>query len=185
MTSDKKRAKLLVFSDSHGDTRFMADTMRLHAPSSDIIIHLGDGTDDLGPLREKYTGAEYLCIAGNHENHLFGVQSKKNRFPSLLFREICGLRLMLCHGHRYGVKYGYETLIAAAYKEKADIVLFGHTHQSYQQYIPCEKSSFPEASRNLRIFCPGSISIPVVGLPSYGIIDIRENGILMTNAECS
>lgn len=183
MTTDIKRAKLLIFSDSHGSALYMTEAMRLHAPTSDIIIHLGDGTADLTSLRKKYTDAEYLCVSGNHENYLFAGQPDRNRLPSVLFHEVCGMRLMLSHGHRYGVKYGYEAIIAAAYKEKADIVLFGHTHQSYQEYIPREKSYAPALLGNLRLFCPGSISNPASGSPSYGIIDIRENGILMTNVE--
>lgn len=161
----------------------MTEAMRLHAPTSDIIIHLGDGATDLTSLREKYTAAEYLCVSGNHENYISAGQPDRNRLPSVLIREVCGIRLMLCHGHRYGVKYGYEALIAAAYKERADIALFGHTHQSYQEYIPREKSHAPALLGNLRLFCPGSISNPSFGSPSYGIIDIRENGILMTNVE--
>lgn len=174
----KKRAKLLIFSDSHGSVRYMTEAMRLHAPSSDVIIHLGDGTADMDILPERYDSVKYLCVSGNYEDYL----NTDDRLSPLLFYETCGIRLMLCHGHRYGVKYGYESLIAAAYKERADIALFGHTHQSYQEYIPREKSPAPGILGNLRLFCPGSISRPSFGLPSYGIIEIRENGIMMTNA---
>lgn len=153
----------------------MAEAMRLHAPTSDIVAHLGDGIEDIDPFRDKYTGLEYLCVSGNHEDTF----SKQYHRPSpVLFYEICGIRLMLCHGHRYGVKYGCEMLAAAAMREKADIVLFGHTHQSFQQYIPRRGEA-----GDLRLFCPGSITKPSYGLPSYGIIEIRENGILMTNIE--
>ncbi|MDD4774113.1 MAG: YfcE family phosphodiesterase [Eubacteriales bacterium] len=177
MTNNSKRAKLLIFSDSHGSIKNMTQAMRLHA-GSDVIIHLGDGYEDLETLKAKHPGALYLSVSGNAENRM-----SCGAIPALLFHEICGMRLMLCHGHKYGVQYGYEMLIAAAYKEKADIVLFGHTHRGYQAYIPREKSHSPAVCGNLRLFCPGSISKPRSGYPSYGIIEIRENGILMTNAE--
>jgi uncharacterized protein len=182
MQTDKKRTKLLIFSDSHGSVRYMAEAMRLHAPTSDVIIHLGDGTADIDILREHYNFLKYLCVTGNCEDYLIIEKPLRDRPAPLLFYETCGMRIMLCHGHRYGVKYGYESLIAAAYKEKADIVLFGHTHQSYQEYIPSEKSPAPGILGDLRLFCPGSISRPSFGSPSYGIIEIRENGIMMTNA---
>jgi putative phosphoesterase len=178
MQIDKKQVKLLIFSDSHGSIRYMTEAMRLHAPTSDVIIHLGDGTADMDILREHYACYKYLCVSGNYEDYL----NTEDRLPPLLFYETCGMRLMLCHGHRYGVKYGYESLIAAAYKEKADIALFGHTHQSYQEYIPSGKSPASGIFGDLRLFCPGSISRPSFGTPSYGIIEIRENGIMMTNA---
>jgi putative phosphoesterase len=169
MTADKKRAKLLVFSDSHGNSRYIAEIMRLHAAQTDFAIHLGDGTADMDILRELYKDIIFICVPGNLEE-----RSGHARSPFLL-RDICGVRLMMCHGHRHGVKYGNEYLIAAARREKADIVLYGHTHRSYQEYISAEQ-------RELRLFCPGSISCPCDSPPSYGIIDIRENGILMTNA---
>ena len=41
---------------------------------------------------------------------------------------LAGKSILLSHGHRWGVKSGYDTAIADARAVGADILLFGHTH---------------------------------------------------------
>ena len=53
----------------------------------------------------------------------------------------------------------------------ADIVLFGHTHERLEKYIPTDDGGF-------YLFNPGSIG----GFkPSYGIINIADSGILLSH----
>ncbi len=54
-----------------------------------------------------------------------------------------------------------------AKREKADIVLFGHTHVAKTEY-----------AEGVYFVNPGSPSCPREGRPSYAVIDIEENGIM-------
>ena len=76
-----------------------------------------------------------------------------------------GARIFYTHGHAYGVKSGDETIISAARERKADILLFGHTHQSREDY-----------EDGLYIMNPGRLS---GWEPSYGVIDITPQGIVL------
>lgn len=44
--------------------------------------------------------------------------------------ELEGKRILMTHGHRYGVKSGYLRAVYAAKEQQADILLFGHTHRA-------------------------------------------------------
>ena len=47
---------------------------------------------------------------------------------------LCGHRFFCCHGHRYHVNYGIQTLSCAAYEKGCDIALYGHTHIPYDSF---------------------------------------------------
>ena len=68
------------------------------------------------------------------------------------------------YGHPYNVKFGYENIIAEAKRRNADIVLFGHTHNQYTEYID-----------GLYIMNPGSVGMN----GDYGVIDITSKGDIM------
>ena len=53
----------------------------------------------------------------------------------------------MCHGHKYGVKYGYNSIYYRGKEVRADIVLFGHSH------LP-----IIEEYDGLTLMNPGSIS---------------------------
>ena len=74
----------------------------------------------------------------------------------------------MTHGHTYHVKYGLSELKMSARSAKADILLYGHTHDPYTEY-----------DDGLYIMNPGA----VLGYPSeYGVIDIQNGQILMNTA---
>ena len=87
----------------------------------------------------------------------------------------------MCHGHRQFVNVGHQNLIYSAIEQNADIALYGHTHCKFNKYIPSDELAF-NCNKGLYIFNPGSISRPRDGIyPSYGIIEIQENGILLSH----
>lgn len=166
--------KALIFSDSHGSSGYMSRAAQMHIPGADMLIHLGDGTREFDIM----CNAIDLCpahtaVAGNAEQYGFsGIN-----LPDTSVIDICGFKVMLTHGHRYYVKHGLDKLIAAARKNEADIVMYGHTHIPDCRYIDGGESGKP-----LYVFCPGSISRPADGKPAYGILEIRNSQILLTNA---
>lgn len=141
--------KLLVISDTH---RYISNAVSLieeHNP--DIIIHLGDVADDCDDLRYTYPMKRIMCVLGNNDFY------NKN-YPDEIVCEIGGKRFFMCHGHKYNVKYGLFALKKKAKDLKADVVLYGHTHQCY-----CKLEN------DILVMNPGSRS-------TYGIIEIDSNG---------
>ena len=118
--------KLLILSDSHGYLFFVEQILKRER-SADMIIHLGDGGSDLLPLTEYTTGKIVYTCMGNCDSPVYG-------FPDFVLTEAEGVKIFACHGHRYGVKYGYQNLYYAAREQGAKLCLFGHTHEPFSDY---------------------------------------------------
>lgn len=129
---------LLILSDSHGSTVFLEQALKRER-GADIIVHLGDGADDLDMLRE-FTGGRlvYQC-SGNMDIYRCDY-SERCIFPAE------NVTVFACHGHRYDVKSGLYRLSLAAREQNARICLFGHTH-----------SQFADDTDGLLLLNPGSI----------------------------
>jgi putative phosphoesterase len=70
----------------------------------------------------------------------------------------------------YVVKNGLEQLTKRAVELKADIVLYGHTHEAKETY---------DSEHKLHLLNPGSISQPKPGKPpTYGVVEIIGNKIV-------
>lgn len=111
--------KILVFSDSHRSLSGMYAAIDLHKPQQ--VIHLGDMMDDAEEVAEHYPMLPFCLVPGNCDGWGAAVPVKKEI-------RLDGKSILLSHGHRWGVKSGYDTAIADARAVGADILLFGHTH---------------------------------------------------------
>ena len=175
--SDK--LKIVFFSDSHGNPEKMLKAAKIHMSTADYFIFLGDGLGDAKRL-EQFTEKPVIKVAGNCDGMYMGITGEKH--GSECFLDLGNLSLFICHGHTFGVKSGLGVLEAEAKRKNADIALFGHTHISFQKYIPPEK----DGDKPLYLFNPGSISKPRDGAPSYGIIEMSQSvgrkDILLSNA---
>lgn len=144
-------------SDTHGDFFNLKKAIDAQ-PQADVVIHLGDGELELDDMRSLYRSKMFFNVRGNCD---FCSSAQDS-----LIREFDSKRIFATHGHLYGVKYSPETLIKHSFEEKVDILLFGHTHNAFEQYHD-----------GLYILNPGSLK----GLNgTYGLIDINSLGI-MTN----
>ncbi len=151
--------KIIVISDSHNNLYALKKVFdNYHA---DLYIHLGDGEREL----------DNICLL-NPDKQIYHVKGNCD-FASLSSDE-----LLLCpddknvifavHGHMYNVKYSLENLKAAARRQGANIVLYGHSHERHNEY-----------DDGLYILNPGSVSCPRDGSkPSFGIIELLPNGII-------
>ena len=107
--------RIIVCSDSHGSQDYMSKLFEEN--SFDFFFFLGDGLRDLG----MYTNLENVyAVRGNCD--FFSIE------PVQTIKCIENLRILATHGNIYGVKQGMGGIIKEATKEKANIVLFGHTH---------------------------------------------------------
>jgi len=111
---------ILVVSDSHGNTSNLKEAMLRH-PEVTRVLHCGDGEADIAALSAAYPSVRFDAVRGNCD--LGAV------FPLQRLLRIAGRRIFMTHGHSYGTKYGMELLLEQGRKERADVVLFGHTHR--------------------------------------------------------
>lgn len=143
--------KILVFSDSHGNVDHMVQAVDRERP--DRIFHLGDGWQDARELHKLFPDIPMEQVPGNCDF--------RYTEPAVKVLDISGHRVVLCHGHMYQVKEGLMNLGYAAQEQKADLLLFGHTHIPTQEW----------AGRSLLVN-PGSIGY--WGKPSYAVVRMEE-----------
>ena len=172
--------KIVMFSDSHGDTETMCDAVEKEKP--DMVIYLGDGIADAEQLNEKYPNIRMIKVLGN-------VDSDKEDEEWIKFVEICGKRFIITHGHLF-ISYTYNSefndyrltdearmklrgdVIKFMEKHNADVFLHGHTHEPYinrTQLMP---------GKTGWIMNPGIIKRKGSSIfnPVYGVLKFNENG---------
>ena len=160
--------KCLCFSDSHGSAYNIRLALSKHS-DAEVIFFLGDGLRDLEDFILDRNRA-WFAVQGNCDyNALLGEAFVKKTDSITLM----GKRIFLTHGDLYGVKYGLDGVKKLALDHNADIVLFGHTHQPLEKYIPTDEGGF-------YLFNPGSIGGGFDGA-SYGVINITDKGVLLSH----
>ncbi len=110
--------RVLVVSDNHGVTSDIYKIIDRVKP--DMIYHLGDGEGSTIEIKER-SRLPMIAVAGNCD---WGSAT----LPKVSVDQIGEHKVMLTHGHLYGVKSGYERLVAEAKERGCDVVIYGHTH---------------------------------------------------------
>ena len=150
--------RILVLSDSHGRTSAIEEAIEAQ-PTAKHIFFLGDCTQDIEDLTYIYPDRSFHIVAGNCDGYSF--------YKSIDFTLLGGKKIIFTHGHTLSVKSGLERIKTFGENEKADIILFGHTHTAITDYD------------NGRYFVnPGSLSHGSTGFRSYAVIDIEDSGIM-------
>lgn len=103
----------------------MLNAIDAHAP--DQVIHLGDLQEDAEELTYVYPRLPVCMVPGNCDG--WTMEPLKKQIT------LAGKKVLLSHGHLWGVKKGYEAAVADARSVGADILLFGHTHKSLCQQL--------------------------------------------------
>jgi len=110
--------KLLVTSDTHGNTPLLFHACEMALPC-DAVVHLGDGNREAEMLAHAFD-ITVITVAGNCDIH--------SSAPRERIWECGGQRLFLTHGDLYGVKNGFQMLERRGIEVEASAVLFGHSH---------------------------------------------------------
>lgn len=147
--------KILILSDSHGDTAAMRRAVEREQPER--VFHLGDVSRDAQRLCMTFPGLLLDGVVGNCDSWGGGEG------PDELLTTVAGVQFFLTHGHRYRVKMGTALLLRAAQEAGAEVACFGHTHQAV-----CKRVS------GLWLVNPGSIG--GVGAPATYAVAEAENG---------
>ena len=157
--------KYLIVSDVHG---FYAELNCILDTEKDIknVIFLGDGLSDIQRAQMEYPDHNFICVKGNCD--LF------DKTESMKILTLEGCKVLITHGDGFDVKTSKLALRRTAINLGAEIVLYGHTHRQYYEYLD-----------GLYIFCPGSVKPEAASAynPSYGIMDFSEGYPNIYNCE--
>lgn len=154
--------KIGVIGDTHGSKDCIEKAAKL-LDGCDIILHTGDNFRD-SIILHRLSGVDVVAVKGNCDH---------DEVEEEIIFEAGGKRILLCHGHIYGVKCGLAKLKARASAEKADVAVFGHTHIAL-----CELEG------GTLFFNPGSAARPRTGnLRTIGFLDIEKEAINATITE--
>ena len=148
--------KILVVSDTHGRDERLEMAVEIEQPF-DYLIHCGD-VEGREIFIEALVACPCIIVAGN------------NDFFSDLPREeeivLEGHRIMVMHGHNYGVSMDLYGISEEAADRNCEIVFFGHTHKPVI-----------EKKNGVLVINPGSLSFPRQEgrKPSYVVMELNEN----------
>lgn len=113
--------KIGIFSDAHGSMAAVEQVYAL-APDCALWLYAGDVASDAHYLETLVgAGATIRFVPGN-------CDWPNANTPETIVVEAAGHRLLLTHGHVYGVQYGTRFLVEAAAEANCDIAVYGHTH---------------------------------------------------------
>lgn len=142
--------KVLVISDSHQRLNTLIRIYEKEQP--DVVICAGDHSKDGEELSFIFPESKFYIVRGNCD--IFD-----RKYEDEMIIELEGFKILLAHGHEYGVKYSYDSIRERGESLSCDLVIFGHTHI---QYLSKE--------RGITLFNPGAVYEN-----EYGILNIDNN----------
>ena len=157
--------KIIVFSDSHGNSKAISKGLEMNAHNLDMCVFLGDGTDDAEYALSAYPKVARVIVSGNREDHFSAFLSVVTP-PREAFFEAGGVKFLAMHGHRPAdVKNGLVGAAKYGAEMGADVVLYGHTHAKNDQLIEV-------GDRTVRMINPGAAG------KSFALLDIVDWNVI-------
>ena len=160
--------KVVILSDTHGSTQAV-ERVFSEQPDAALYLHAGDVLGDAEYLA-SLVGAE--LNAGEQDEsvspRVIGVLGNTD-WPDgnqPLARIVCaaGHRILLAHGHSFGVQYTTKFFADAAAESNCDIAVYGHTH------VVDVSPGTP-----ITVLNPGSAARPRDAYePSYMVVEMEE-----------
>ena len=147
--------RVLIVSDTHKKHANLITIMEKERPF-DRMIHLGDAEGYEDYIAEL-AGCPLDIVAGN--NDFF---SDLPREDEILLE---GHKIMVTHGHNYGVSMDLYGVSEEAAARGCEIVCFGHTHKPVL-----------EKKNGVLVINPGSLSFPRQEgrRPSYAVMELYK-----------
>lgn len=150
--------RILIVSDTHGNDTGIVLALQALQPV-DLVVHCGDGEADIS-LLESIDNIATVRVAGNCD-----VGSGA---PRELLCEWKGVKVLICHGDRYGVKAGFAKLEARGLEAGVHAILYGHTHLA-----------MVEERSGMLLVNPGTL-FSQASFKSCAILEIGENSLQAT-----
>ena len=131
--------KILIVSDTHGRDENLEKAVYREEPF-DYLIHCGD-VEGREIFIEALVDCPCCIVSGN--NDFF------SDLPREEIIDLAGKKILVTHGHTYGVSGGTDGIVEAARARGCEAVLFGHTH-------------YPETEmqEGILVINPGSLTFP-------------------------
>lgn len=149
--------KVLIVSDTHGSDTNLERAVAREKPF-DMMIHCGDVEG-----REIFIQAlaDVPCCIVSGNNDFFSDLPREEEFF------LGGKRVMVTHGHYYGVSMDIQGLVEEAGSRGCQAVFFGHTHRPVIQQRD-----------GILAINPGSLAYPRQQgrKPSYAVLFIDGQG---------
>lgn len=150
--------KLLLISDTHGDSKTYKEIIQLEKP--DFTIHAGDYCMNYNEIKNN---VDYI-VCGNNDYE----------GPEILDFKIENFNIRLMHGHQF-IKHLFSqtkrnyNLYEYAKENQKDILITGHTHIETMFYF-----------NNVLVINPGSLTLPrnTSKRKSYAILHLDNNKIV-------
>lgn len=147
--------RFVVVSDTHGDlSRMFSAVDYIKALGPDAVIFLGDVISDALALKTELR-VPFHIVQGNCDGY--------SPYPGEEVIEAEGVRIFICHGHRYGVKESPQRLVWAAQERECSVALFGHTHMQYL-----------EREDGVLLMNPGSLCRPRLSRTGLAVLDVKN-----------
>lgn len=140
--------KIIVASDSHYQNDIL-DKLIEHYPDAALYLHCGDLEDDPAYF------PKWIFVRGNNDYY--------GDFKDERIIRVGQHKILMLHSHRCSFMHREEQMVAMAYENECDIVLYGHTHVPKMTW-----------KNGVFLMNPGSTRSPRDGnSPSYGILTIE------------
>lgn len=125
----------------------------------DLIIHAGDVVE-MDVIKELEKLAETKVVTGNMDSF-----ELRERFPEKCLLKVAGKKIGVVHGKGPGVKV--RQTVRKAFRTKPDIIIFGHSHASFNEKID-----------GILFFNPGTATNDVRAEScTFGIIEIEGGDV--------
>lgn len=150
--------RILVISDTHGHENSLKKMLDKVRPI-DYLIHCGDAEEHEDLIR-RLAACPCSIVRGN--NDFFSSLPREEEL------EFGKYRILVTHGHNYGVSMDTGMLRDEAAARNFNVVMYGHTH----------KPSIDMSDPRMTVLNPGSLSYPRQEgrKPSYIIMEIDRFG---------
>ncbi|MBE6757994.1 MAG: metallophosphoesterase [Ruminococcaceae bacterium] len=147
--------RILVVSDTHGDGYALQNALWAQ-PEAHLVFHLGDGARELEQVAAANPDRTFYGVRGNCDSEFCDLLGNREE-------TVGGKRIFFTHGHLWSVKFTLSRIDYAARERRADIALFGHTHQPLSLY-----------EDGVYLINPGSLGYN----KQYATVDIVSGGIM-------
>ena len=147
---------IAVLSDTHRYESYIKMAAKM-CKDADVVLHLGDNVSDVEIIK-KEIGKDVIFVKGNCDIE------RSAKVEQLI--ELENKKILMTHGHEYGVKSSLLNLNYRAKELGADIALYGHSH-----IASIEKHD------GIWFVNPGSVSLPSGLRHTIAFIEIKDGVI--------
>jgi putative phosphoesterase len=151
--------KIIVISDTHVPERIRSLPKRLikRIQPGDIVFHCGDFTSYQTYEILRSMG-EFHGVHGNMDDHPLNCE-----LPDTKIVQINNRKIGMTHG--WGPPSGLARRVYDSFRDKPDVILFGHSHSRTNEILG-----------NTLMFNPGAVASGWGSSPSYGELMFDGNG---------